>query len=194
MQSLSLEKAIDIIQETVKVNEIKKWTDGCAAQNKRKNCFFDISNQSMTLTRNYFETSHGKNVCDGLGAVVKCSCYRAMLSGKVLGDAKAVYSRCNETLLNTNECENKTGCKSVSLRQFVFVCMQLVTRNNTPVVDTVKGIVVDTVKGIRKIHSIKNIGSPGKIAHRNLSCEATRPCMNTEYVGKWEEIQIQNHR
>ena len=82
----------------------------------------------MKLTRNYFETSHGKNVCDGLGAVVKCSCYRAMLSDKVLGDAKAVYSHCNETLLNTNESvKNKTGCKSVSLRQFVFVNIQLVT-------------------------------------------------------------------
>ena len=82
----------------------------------------------MKLTRNYFEMSHGKNVCDGLGAVVKCSCYRAMLSGKVLGDEKAVYSHCNETLLNTNESvKSKTGCKSESLRQFVFMDMQLVT-------------------------------------------------------------------
>lgn len=80
-------KAIDIIQETVKVNEIIQWTDDCAALYKSKNCLFDISNQSMKLTRNYFETSHGKNVCDGLGAVIKCSCYWAMLSGKVLGDA-----------------------------------------------------------------------------------------------------------
>ena len=105
-----------------------------------------------------------------------------MLSGKVLGDVKTVYSHCNETLLNTNESvKNKTGCKSVSLRQFVFVDMQLVSRNNTPV--------VDTIKGTRKIHSIKNIGSPGKVAHRNLSCfclgcEANRPCMNTAYVRK----------
>ena len=70
----------------------------------------------MKLTRNYFETSHGKNVYDGLGAVVKCSFYMAMLSGK---DTKAVYSHCNETILNTNESvKNKTGCKLVSLRQF----------------------------------------------------------------------------
>ena len=89
MRSLSLrKKAIDIIQETVKVNEIIQWTDGCAAQYKSKNGFFDISNQSTKLTRTDFETSHGKNVCDVLGAVVKCSCYRAMLLARCLGMRK----------------------------------------------------------------------------------------------------------
>ena len=54
--------------------------------------------------RNFFETSHGKSVCDGLGAM-KNSCSRAVVSGKIiLSDAKAVYSYCQQNL--TQEKKN----------------------------------------------------------------------------------------
>ena len=67
-------EALQIVEKKVKVDKIHQWTDGCAAQYKGKNSFYDISKNSARLIRNYFETSHGKNVCDGLGAIVKCSC------------------------------------------------------------------------------------------------------------------------
>ena len=61
-------KSYEMISKETQVDKIIQWTDGCAAQYKSKNCFYDISSKSVATTRNYFETSHGKNVCDGLGA------------------------------------------------------------------------------------------------------------------------------
>ena len=46
---------------------IHQFTDGCAAQYKGCKAFSDVSCNNKPITRNYFETSHGKSVCDGLG-------------------------------------------------------------------------------------------------------------------------------
>ena len=46
-----------------------------------------------------FETSHGKSVCDGLGAVVKNACAKAVLTEKaVISDAKPLLKFCKKTL------------------------------------------------------------------------------------------------
>jgi len=58
------------------LEKIYEWTDGCAAQYKGKTSFADISFDNIKIERNFFETSHGKNVRDGLGAVVKNSCHQ----------------------------------------------------------------------------------------------------------------------
>jgi len=51
------------------------------------------------VIRNYFETSHGKNVYDGLGAKVKNAFYRAVISNrKVIGNADDVYKFCQDNL------------------------------------------------------------------------------------------------
>lgn len=71
-------KAVHILKENMDapIDKIIEFTDGCAAQYKGKNAFYDISVQkSQTLQRIFFETSHGKSVCNGLGAVIKRSCY-----------------------------------------------------------------------------------------------------------------------
>lgn len=75
------------------IDKIIEFTDGCAAQYKGKNVFYDISVQkSQTLQRNFFETSHGKSVCDGLGAVIKRSCYQEVVSEKrIIKDAKDLF-------------------------------------------------------------------------------------------------------
>lgn len=66
-----------------------------------------------TVIRNYFETSHGKNVCDGLGATVKNACYHAILSNrKVIGNADDVYKFCQvilkwklkQPIMNETQC------------------------------------------------------------------------------------------
>ena len=50
------------------------------SQIQREMAFADISlRKRPPVTHNYFETSHGKNVCDGLGATVKNACYRAVV-------------------------------------------------------------------------------------------------------------------
>ena len=48
-----------------------------------------------------------KNVCDGLGAVVKNACYRAMLTGKVIGNATDVYQHCQGTLAHNMQISEK---------------------------------------------------------------------------------------
>lgn len=65
-------RALEVVSKEIDVVEVHEWTDGCAAQYKGKKSFADISLRSdLRIYRNYFETSHGKNVCDGLGAIVK---------------------------------------------------------------------------------------------------------------------------
>jgi len=65
-------KAMEVLEnKCVKIDEVYEWTDGCAAHYKRRNAFADISlRKKLTVIRIYFETSHGKNVHDGLGARV----------------------------------------------------------------------------------------------------------------------------
>jgi hypothetical protein len=65
-----------------------------------------LRERKYKLSRHYLETSHGKNVCDGLGAIVKNSCYRAMLTGKVIGNALDLFNHCKETLIVAwSKCE-----------------------------------------------------------------------------------------
>ena len=82
-------RALKILQEEVGLEreEVHEWTDGCAAQYKGKKSFGDISlRKTPKVTRNLFKTSHGKNACDGLGEIVKNSCYQAVVSSrKIIG-------------------------------------------------------------------------------------------------------------
>lgn len=102
-----------------------------------------------------------------------------MLSGEVLGDARAVYSHCMDTLQKT-ENEPKTGDqKSISIRQFVFVQSEEINRDE---IDK-----LNTVKGTRKMHSVKSTSEKGVIKTRNLSsycnrCIVGEPCENAEHV------------
>ena len=131
------DRSFAIIEEQQRFDTIYQWTDGCAAQYKCKTAFGYISNRKMKiLSRNYYETSHGKNVCDGLGAVVKNGCYRAMLTGKVIGNAADVYKHCQDTLAHNMHISEKE--RTVSIIQFVFVDKSEVDRNNVPVVATRK--------------------------------------------------------
>lgn len=84
------------------LTEVHEWTDGCAAQYKGKRSFRNISQRkSPLIIRNFFETSHGKSVCDGLGAIVKNSCSKAVLSEKaVICNAKSLYDYCQMHLVS----------------------------------------------------------------------------------------------
>ena len=73
------------------ISAVHEWTDGCAAQYKGKKGFAHLSlRKQPAIIRNFFETSHGKGVCDGIGSVVKNSCLRAVVRRKVIiGNATA---------------------------------------------------------------------------------------------------------
>ena len=88
------ERALNLVteQSTAAIKTIFEWTDGCAAQYKGKTGFADISLSKVRKQKNFFETSYGKGVCDGLGAVVKNTCLRGVVSGKaILSDADEVF-------------------------------------------------------------------------------------------------------
>ena len=58
--------AISIVSEKISITYIHEYTNGFAAQYKGCRAFADINTHSPIVTRNLFETSHGKSVCDGL--------------------------------------------------------------------------------------------------------------------------------
>ena len=141
-----------------KISKLRRFTSG--QTDVGKNTFYEISKNSARLIRNYFETSHGKNVCDGLGAIVKCSCYSAMLGKKVRGTAEAVFKHCKDNLEITTEQEKVTGQENfISIREFIYVDSQTVNKANLPE--------VSTLKGTRKIHEIRNTNTVRDVEHRN---------------------------
>lgn len=84
-----------------------EFTDGCASQYIKRNSFADISLSHINIVSNFFETSHGKSVCDGLGSTVKNCAIKADISGKeVIPDAKSLYNVCVKKLAHpaNQEC------------------------------------------------------------------------------------------
>ena len=174
------EKAFDRVREFTDINIVKEWTDGCAAQYKSKVAFAYLSQTTHSVSRDFFETSHGKNVCDGLGAIVKNSCHRAMLTGKVIGTANSVFNHCQTVLAHGVKVDEKE--KVVKVRQFVFVDKDEVDRKNIPQ--------AETLVGTRKVHSVRNTNVQMTIKSRNLSCYCKgcisgRDCENHTYVSDW---------
>jgi hypothetical protein len=57
------------------ITHIEYWSDGCAGQYKNSKNFLNLIYHSLdhniTANWNFSATSHGKNACDGIGAVVK---------------------------------------------------------------------------------------------------------------------------
>lgn len=177
-------QAMEVLeQKGVKINNVHEWTDGCAAQYKGKKAFADISlRKEPTVTRNYFETSHGKNVCDGLGATVKnAACLRAVVSNrKVIGCADDVFDFCTQKLTMDN---TDTDTSTVSRREFILVTGTKKNRGETN---------VQTLVGTRKLHAVKSVGNAYDLSTRNLSCyckqcvEGSGICSSREYVNAWE--------
>ena len=83
-----------------------------------------------------------------------------MLTGKVIGTAKAVYDHCCEVLSHGIRVNAKE--KYVSLRQFVFVAKDEVDRANIPE--------AKTLAGTRQIHAIRNTDTDYIVESRLLSC------------------------
>lgn len=92
------DKAFKLLRdEGLKINHVDKFSDGAAAQYKGKNTFLHTSLSDIKTQHHYFETSHGKSPCDGLGAVVKNVCWNAVKSGKtVIANAEDLFKYCQE--------------------------------------------------------------------------------------------------
>ena len=115
-------EAIAIAKSQINLHHVHEWTDGCSSQYKGKNSFFDLSVSQHNVTRNFFETSHGKSVCDGLGSIVKNSALWYVYSGKVvIATAEDLYEFCKSHLEHGRKTIKKDRQSYVSVRQFIFV-------------------------------------------------------------------------
>ena len=166
---------------------IHQWSDGCAAQYKGKRSFRDISARAKpAITRNYFETSHGKSVCDGLGAITKNALAQAVLSGKaIIPNAQSLFDYCNANLTSKKEW-SENGQKFISKREFVLI--------KPADIPSLKEE-VKTVPGTRSFHSVRGMGKTGQIQARALSCYcggciSGTACTNSSHVTPWEIKEV----
>ena len=117
-------EAITIIEREKGKNlrTVHEFKGGCASQYKGKISFFDISKQKEPdVTHNVFETSHGKSVCDGLGAVVKGSCHHAVISGKeILGTAQDAMKYCEKKVAGRQKGHFRNKCKAWDQKRIHF--------------------------------------------------------------------------
>lgn len=181
------DSAIEILQKNeVALGEMHEWTDGCAAQYKGKSSFYNISKRNHPIiARNFFETSHGKSVCDGLGAVTKNCCAQAVLSGKVvIAGAKSLYQYCKSNLTVSSKTYTENGQSFISKRDFVYVEPQKIQEYKAQLPD------VKTITGTRKFHSVRRVGDLS-IATRPLSCYChgclmSHSCENSQYTTDWD--------
>ena len=142
--------AIQKIQEQMPTEllHVNEFTDGCSKQYKGRNAFYWLShNKSPSITRNFYDTSHGKSVCDELGPIVKSACYRSVLGQAIIGSAKDLYNYCSENLTVNFKVvrNNENQVTHISIREFVFL----------PKVHKEEVMEVKTLDGTCKIHSMK---------------------------------------
>lgn len=184
--------AVDHLSEQgMQIKSLHIWSDGCAAQYKGKNAFFDLTEQKIPVTHNFFVTSHGKSVCDGLGAVVKNMAYRHVMGGHTIASPKDLFAFCKEKATYAKK-EIKTSSQSyISKREFLFVPASSVARERPE---------VKTLAGTRKLHVVRNTDKPLILEKRNLSCYCTvctatgdeddRSCENRNYVDAWVQQEL----
>ena len=119
-------------------------------------------------------------MCDGLGAIVKNSCYRAMLSKKVLAGANDVFKHCTQSLEIADGNKTAKTPGTLSKRQFVFVSSSEIDRTET--------FTAIKFSSTRKIHCVRNTKQPFCIEYRNLSCycsdcrRETQMCENSDML------------
>ena len=170
------------------LSSVIEWTDGCSAQYKCKTSVSDIANSEMKMNRNYFETSHGKSPCDGLGSIVKNSCLRSVTCGSVvLGDAQAIFKFCRQKFGHGPQKKEKAnGQVEISKWDFIFVSEDDVDHSRPEVFP---------LKGIRAMHALKSTGKSDQIFGRKLSCfcvscisseDGPQRCQNANWVEPWD--------
>ena len=172
------------------VHTIHQWTDGCAAQYKCRHSFSDISQAeskiNAKLTRNYFETSHGKGPCDGLGGIIKRKVSNAIIQddNRIVSNASELTQFCEENLRTVGGTSSKSRANryAASSRNFKYI----------PMIDRTSTTSAKTVPGCRKLHSVKSTGVNHQLEVRSLSCycvgcRINGECENSSYVNQWNK-------
>jgi hypothetical protein len=183
-------KANRHLSSKVTIKHQVQFTDGCAAQFKSKEPFIDLSyaneDYGFPIERSFFGSNHGKNPCDGLGAVAKKAGKDAVVAREaVIQDAHQlfIYLEKDKTI-----APPESGCCH-SPRTFFYVAAEDIDRNRQrrPAVG---------IKGTRSIHCIKGI-SPGHVKTRTLSCYCSgcmsgKVCCNNSnvVVPPWQDHHL----
>ena len=133
------------------------------------------------VTRNYFETSHGKGPCDGLGGIIKRKVSNVVLHGNDLSvsSAAAMHQFFESRLAEVCESsyvsqKSKYEASSRSFKLIEQVDRTSITR-------------AKTLPDSRKLHSVSSTGVGFQIKVRELSCycvgcKSGEQCLNSDYV------------
>ena len=144
-------------QVTQKPRRLIVYSHGCSSQYKSKGPFADLAAESIEINRNYFESEHGKNECDGEIGVINRAIDRAIIGNRVIiNNAEDLYKYSQEHL-EINEPLTK--------RKFFFVKENKTDRGRP------KTEVKTHLPYTRKINQICNIKSQNTcLKSRPLSC------------------------
>lgn len=135
----------------VTMNDITKiyyFSDGCAGQYKNCKKFSNITYHEkdfgIKAEWNFFATSHGKNACDGIGAVVKRAAYKASLQRTMTNHIvtpKSLFEYAN---------------KEIKGIKFFFTSKETILQTT----NKLKGrfSVAKTIKGTQSFHKIIPVG------------------------------------
>ena len=118
------------------------------------------------VTRNFFETSHGRGPQDAAGGFVKKSADMAVMRGThIIQNAKDLFSFADECLQGTKD---QSSCSRRIFRYIEFIERKRPDRYFAP------------VKENRKIHQVIST-EDGLLRSRELSCFTCESCRNSLY-------------
>jgi hypothetical protein len=180
-----------LTERKLELEHIVQFSDGCAVQYKSKRPFHDVSQSKITTDRNFYGARHGKGPSDGLSAVAKQACTRAVKSGEVvIQDARDMYCYLKKDMCNNRpELHGTEKCStSTCYRTFVYVDKLVRSEGNEELI---------ALKGTRLLHSVASIGEAGKVVTRDYSCYCQHcidgecgKCDNSGVASKWTPARL----
>ena len=172
--------AVVEFQEAVEENLIQNgitwekkvfFSDGCGRQYKSKEPFYHMNKET---TRHYFESGHGKSLCDSAIGVLKKQAKTAVNSGVIITSASQLAAWANQKLAYDDE----TACKHI-LRTYI-VCNDINRPRST------NQHKAQTIHGCLEIHQITFASTDVRLVRR-LSCNCER-CLAGDYSLCTEQV------
>ncbi|CAF1608935.1 unnamed protein product, partial [Didymodactylos carnosus] len=161
----SVATCLDVIVNEIKsyvpdVNEIIFFSDGAASQFKNRFLLryltYMMDDNAVDISWNFFASSHGKGVVDGIGGTLKRLVWSEMMAGKRCTSASDFVQICNE----------KT--KTIIVGQITNAQIDVTIAKLSYMFDQTCSVPV-----IRKLHSIK-------VLHKNIiECSSYTNCTQT---------------
>ena len=159
------------------------------AQYKGCHSFAEISQtdskHGCKITRNYFETSHGKGPCDGLGGIVKRKVSNAIVQNNNLriNTAAELHDYCESNLSTVGDSSFNSRWRKFTASTRTFKLVENIDRSEMTR--------AKRIPGSRKLHSVSSTGVDFQLKVRSLSCycEGCRnneQCQNNEFIEPWE--------